>query len=75
MRGNEEKKQMEDLEVNTILALELQMKNKSLNDNYKSEELVFLNEMDHEVQNEKFVMEKSEVGISVLSVDSLDVWA
>jgi hypothetical protein len=37
MRCNEEKEKMKDLEVNTILSLELQMTNKSMNNNYKSE--------------------------------------
>jgi hypothetical protein len=34
MTGNEEER-MEDLKVKTILILELQMKDKSLDDNYK----------------------------------------
>jgi hypothetical protein len=37
MSGNDEKERMEDLEVKTILILKLQMKDKSLDDNYKSE--------------------------------------
>jgi len=56
MWGNEEEEQMEDPKVKTILISKLQMTNKSLNDNYKSEELVFFNEMDHEVQNEKSML-------------------
>jgi hypothetical protein len=42
---------MEDHEVKITLILELQMMNKSLNDSYRSEELVFFHEMDHEVHN------------------------
>ncbi len=82
MRGNEEEEWMEDFEVKIILTSELQMINKLLDDNYKSKGLVLHNEMDHEVQNEKFVIQKFEVGISVVSIDStnvlaqsLDVWA
>jgi hypothetical protein len=37
-------------------SLELQMMNKSLNDNCRSEELVFFNKMDHEIQNDEFVI-------------------
>jgi hypothetical protein len=44
---------MEDPKVKIILTSEIQMTNKLLNDNYKSEELLFHNEMDHKVQNEK----------------------
>jgi hypothetical protein len=55
MQGNE-KEWMADLEVKTILTLELQMMNKLLNDNYRTEELVFSNKMDYEVHNEKFVI-------------------
>jgi hypothetical protein len=36
---NEEKKKMEDLEVNIVLSLELQMTEKSLSNNCKSEAL------------------------------------
>jgi hypothetical protein len=43
---------MVDLEVKTILILELQMKEKSLDD-YRSEELVLHNEMDYEIQSEE----------------------
>jgi hypothetical protein len=32
------------------------MINKSLDDNYENKELVLHNEMDHEVQNEEFVI-------------------
>jgi len=39
MRGNEEER-MEDLEVKMILTPELQMKDKSLDDNYRNKELV-----------------------------------
>jgi hypothetical protein len=37
--------------------------NKSLDNNYRSEEFLFHNEMDYEVQNEKYVIQKSKVGI------------
>jgi len=56
MKGNDEEEQMEDLEVKLILTLKFQMKDKSLDDNYKSEELVFHFEMDYEVHHEKFVI-------------------
>jgi hypothetical protein len=56
MWGNEEEQQMEDLKVKIILIFELQMTNKSLNDDYRSEELVFFNEMDHEILNEKSML-------------------
>ncbi len=49
MRGNEEER-MEDLEVKTILSPKLQMKDKLLDDNYRSEELVV--KVDYEKQNE-----------------------
>ncbi len=74
MQGNE-KEWMADLEVKTILTLELQMMNKLLNDNYRSEELVFSNKMDYEVHNEKFVIQKSKVGVLVVLVQSIDVFA
>jgi hypothetical protein len=66
---------MEDPEVKIILTSKLQITNKSLDDNYRSEELVFHKEMDHEVQNEKFVIQKFEVGILVVLSDSIDVLA
>jgi hypothetical protein len=47
---------MEDLEVKTILTLKLKMKDKLLNDNYRSEELVLHNEMDYEVHSEESVI-------------------
>jgi hypothetical protein len=65
---------MEDPEVKTILISKLQMTNKLLNVNCKSKELVFFNEMDHGVQNAKFVIHKFEVGLSVVLVDSIDVF-
>jgi hypothetical protein len=43
---------MENPKVKIILTLKLQMKNKLLNNNYRSEELVLHNEMDYEVYNE-----------------------
>jgi hypothetical protein len=49
MRGNDEKKRMEDLEVKTILTLKLQMKVKLLDDNCKDKELMLHNEMDYEI--------------------------
>jgi hypothetical protein len=49
------------------------MINKSLDDNYRSEEFLFHNEMDYEIQNEKYVIQKSKVGISVVLADSIDV--
>jgi hypothetical protein len=45
------------------------MTNKSLNDNYKNKELAIHNETDHEVPNEKFVIQKFEVSILVALVD------
>jgi hypothetical protein len=38
MQGNEKEEWMEDFKVKTILISELQLTNKSLKDNYKSEE-------------------------------------
>ncbi len=49
MKGNDEEKRMEDLKVKTILTIKLQMSDKSLDDNYRSKELVLHNEMDYEV--------------------------
>jgi hypothetical protein len=46
MRGNEEET-MEDLEVKTILIPKLQMKDKLLDDNYRSEGLVVHIEVDY----------------------------
>jgi hypothetical protein len=66
---------MEDPEVKIILTSKLQITNKSLDDNCRSEKLVFHKEMDHEVQNEKFVIQKFEVGILVVLSDSIDVLA
>jgi hypothetical protein len=50
MRGNEEEN-MEDPKVKMILTPKIQMKDKSLDDNYKSKELVVHIEVDYEVQN------------------------
>jgi hypothetical protein len=47
MKGNDKEEWMEDLEIKTILTSELQMKDKLLDGNYKSKELVFHNEMDY----------------------------
>jgi hypothetical protein len=73
MRGNDEEELMEDPKDKTILTLKLQMKDKLLDDNYKSEELVFHNEMDYEIHHEKLMIQKSEVGMSMVLVDSIDV--
>ncbi len=66
---------MEDLEVKIILISKLQMTNKSWDDNYESKELVLHNEIDHEIQYEKVVIQKFEVDISVVSNDSTNVLA
>ncbi len=66
MRGNDKEEQMEDPEVKTILTSKLQVKDKLLNDNYKSKELVLHNEIDYEVQTEESVIQKSKVGILVV---------
>lgn len=47
--GNDEENRMEDLKVKTILTIEFQMKDKLLDDNYRSKELMLHNEMDYEV--------------------------
>ncbi len=73
MRGNDEEEQMEDLEVKTILTLKLKMKDKLLNDNYRSEELVLHNEMDYEVHSEESVIQKSKVDSLVVLANSIDV--
>jgi hypothetical protein len=39
------------------------MTNKLLNNNYKSDEWMFFNKMDHEVYNEKFGIHKFEVNV------------
>jgi hypothetical protein len=56
---------MEDHEVKMILIPKFQMKDKSLDDNYKSKELVVHIEVDFEVQNEEFMVQKFEVSISM----------
>ncbi len=73
---------MDDHEVKIILISELQKMNKSLNDNCRSEEWVFFNMMDHEIQNEKSKIQKSTVGVLRVLIEStdvftqsLDVWA
>ncbi len=55
MRGNEEER-MEDLKVKTILSPKFQMKDKLLDDNHRSEELVVHIKVDYEVQNESSVV-------------------
>ncbi len=65
---------MEDPKVKTILTSKFQMTNKLLNDHFKSEELVFFNEMNHEVQNEKSVIQKFEGGVLVVLANSVDVF-
>ncbi len=52
MRSNDEKEWMEDLEVKPILTSKLQTKDKSWDNNYRSNELMFHNAMDYEVQKE-----------------------
>jgi hypothetical protein len=56
---------MEDHEVKMILIPKFQMKDKSLDDNYRSKELVVHIEVDFEVQNEEFMVQKFEVSISM----------
>jgi hypothetical protein len=51
------------------------MKDKSLDDNCRNKELVFHNEMDYKVQNDECVIQKFEVGILVVLVDSTNVSA
>ncbi len=50
---------MENLKVKIVLTSNFQMMNKSLNNNCKSEEWMFFNKMGHEIQNEKFGIQKS----------------
>jgi hypothetical protein len=54
---------MEDPKVKTILTSELQTTNKLLDDNNSSKELVFHNEMDHGIQNEKSMIHKSKTHV------------
>ncbi len=75
MWGNEKKKWMEDPKVKIILTSKLQMTNKMLNDNYKSKELLFHNEMNHEVHNGESMTQKFEVAILVVSIDLTNVLA
>jgi hypothetical protein len=55
MQGNEKEEWMEDPKVKIILISKPQMTNKLLNNNYRSKELLFHNEMDHELRNGEFV--------------------
>jgi hypothetical protein len=66
---------MEDPEVKMILIPKFQMKDKSLDDNYRSKELVVHIEVDFEVQNEEFMVQKFEVSISMELVNSANVSA
>jgi len=66
---------MEDHEVKMILIPKFQMKDKSLDDNYRSKELVVHIEVDFEVQNEEFMVQKFEVSISMELVNSANVSA
>ncbi len=63
---------MENPHVKIILILEFQMMNKFLNNNYKSKELVFFNEMDYEVHNQESMIE---INVSMVSTDSTNVFA
>ncbi len=49
MKGNGEEERMEDPKVKTTLTTEFHMKDKLLEDNYISKELVLRNETDYEV--------------------------
>jgi hypothetical protein len=49
------------------------MMNKSLDNNYRTEELVLHNEMHYEIQNEKSMIQKFEVCMSVVSTNLIDV--
>jgi hypothetical protein len=51
------------------------MKNKLWDNNYRNKELVFHNEMDYEIQKEEFVIQKSKVGTSMVSTNSIDLLA
>jgi hypothetical protein len=75
MKENDEEERMENPKVKTILTLKFQMKDKSLDDNYKDKELVLHNEMEYEIQNEESVIQKFEVGTSVVSAHSVDLLA
>jgi hypothetical protein len=66
---------MEDLQLKTILTSELQMTNKSLSNNYRNEDWVIFNKMNHEVQNEEFETQKSKVGVSRISAKLANVFA
>jgi hypothetical protein len=66
---------MENPEVKMILIPKFQMKDKSLDDNYRSKELVVHIEVDFEVQNEEFMVQKFEVSISMELVNSANVSA
>jgi len=73
MKGNDEEKMMEDLKVKTILIIKLHMKDKLLDNNHGSKELVLRNEMDYEIYNEEYVISKSQVGILVVLTNLVDV--
>ncbi len=49
------------------------MKDKSLDDNYRKEELVVYIEVDYEVHNEEFMVPITKVGISMVLTNSIDV--
>jgi len=51
------------------------MMDKSLDDNYRSEKLVLHNEMEYEIQNEEFMIQKSKVGILRVLANSTNVSA
>jgi hypothetical protein len=49
------------------------MKDKSLDDNYKSEELVVYIEVDYELHNEESMVPTAKVGILMVSTNLVDV--
>jgi len=49
------------------------MKDKSLDDNYRNEELVVYIEVDYEVHNEQSMVPTAKVGISMVSINSIDI--
>jgi hypothetical protein len=50
------------------------MTNKSLSDNYRNEEWVIFNNMNHEVQNEESTTQKYEFGVSRISAKLVNVF-
>ncbi len=46
-----------------------------LNNNCRSDELVFFNEMDHGVYNEESMIQKSKIGVSMVSTNSPNAFA